>query len=54
MEEMQKLQKFQNYLFLNLHNLLERACNDRKLYIYIESAPRNVSRNNTFSYCKIT
>ena len=33
-EEMQKLQKFHIFCFLNLHNLLGRACNQMKLYIF--------------------
>ena len=36
MEEMQKLQKLQYFsLLLNLQNLLERACNHIKLYIFL-------------------
>ena len=32
MEEIQKLQKFHFFLFVNLRNLLERAYNHIKLY----------------------
>ena len=31
--KMEELQKFHFFWFLNLHNLLERACNHIKLYI---------------------
>ena len=34
------------FWFWNLHHSSERACNHIKLYIYSESAPGNVSRNN--------
>ena len=49
-----KIAKISHFFwFSNPHNLLERACNHLKLYIYSESAPGNVSRNSIFSYCKI-
>ena len=43
-----------SYFFhiLNIYNLLERACNDIKLYIYSENIPGDVFKNNIFSRCK--